>query len=140
MTAEPNGAPRKKLAVVRVGSTSRSALTVSETLKGRKLKFEPAAGAFRFVEDSVAAAQNTVLSPIGTPCEAETRRPSPLALLGNGDGQAGLAAGLDQVPIKLIADFGQRLGVQIDLVGLAGDDDRTWPGWDRKWRPARDNP
>ena len=54
----------------------------------------------------------------------QTRGPLLVVRIGDGVGQPGLAAGLDQALQISVGDRRRRLRAQIDILGLAGDDDR----------------
>ena len=69
---------------------------VSLRLNGRKLKFEPAARPFGFVEHAVAAAHHGAIAE-RPPRESQSRRDLSGVVLGDVQGQPGLTAGLNQI-------------------------------------------
>src|SRR4029079_15359542 len=80
-------------------------------------------GVLLLEEDAIAAAHDRLRSE-RTPGEAEPRRELRLVRARDGKGQARLAARLDGVLEEGIGGGARELGVQVDLIRLAGHDDR----------------
>ena len=127
---EPDGGVRRaeRRAQIEIGERAiRNHAAIVERavlqLEGRHEEIHAAVRVLAFIEDAVSAAKHRRLTD-RTPREAEPRRPLPLVRIGDRVRQAGLGAGLDQVLQISIGDGRRRLRGQIDLLGLARDDDR----------------
>ncbi len=92
-----------------------------------KLKFSRPSVPFGLVEDAVAAANDHVVAE-GTPGKAQSRPDLLHVVLRDVQRHPRLAARLNQIREQRVADVREPLHAEVDVVGLARDDDRLLAG------------